>query len=92
MTYGEECPPGHLPVYSVGSTEEAHTLLVLACPKNAGNQFIAPELAAEQTLANLSAFSDRLHRAHDVLVKNGGCACSSSRSGRKKSTPSSPSY
>jgi hypothetical protein len=38
-------------------------LLTLACPTNRAGQFIAPELADEQTFENLQAFSDRLHDA-----------------------------
>lgn len=68
-------PEGSLPVYSVGTEDEAQRLLVLACPVGYDGQFVAPELAAEQTLENLEAFSDRLDRAHAILAKNGGCSC-----------------
>lgn len=75
MSFGTKLPRGHLPVYSVGDEEEADRLLIMTCPTNLRGEYIAPELAREQTLENLQAFSDRLHEAHDVLVKNGWCRC-----------------
>ena len=77
VTYGEVCPDGYLPAFSVGSTEEAKALLIFACPTNHKNQFIAPELSREQTLENLNAFAERLNNAHKVLVKMGKCTCTS---------------
>lgn len=55
--------------------EEARALLVLACPTTTAGEFVAPELADEQTMDNLDAFSRRLDRAHDVLVSRGECRC-----------------
>jgi hypothetical protein len=75
VTLGRACPEGFLPVYSVGSEEEAHRLLVLCCPRDNNGNFIARELAQEQTLERLSAFSDRLHAGHSLLVKSGECDC-----------------
>jgi hypothetical protein len=75
VSYGRSCPHGYLPVYSVGSEEEARRLLILACPKDLGGQFVAPELVEEQTIENLAAFSDRLHAAHEHLKKSGECDC-----------------
>lgn len=76
MHVGRTCPRGHLPVFSVGDEEEAQELLVLACPRNLDGEFVAEELAREQTLDNLFAFGARLARLHDeVLVPNGGCRC-----------------
>lgn len=66
--YGRSLPKGCLPVFSVDTEEEARRLLVLACPTNTEGQFIAPEVAAEQTLDNLALFSDRLKRAWDILA------------------------
>lgn len=48
---------------------------MLACPRGHDGRFYARELAAEQTLENLDAFSARLDRMHDILVKNGRCRC-----------------
>ncbi len=75
MDYGECIPEGFLPVYSVGNAEEAKALLVLTCETNNARQFIAKELAAEQTLDNLFAFGDRLNRYHAMLVQIGNCSC-----------------
>ncbi len=64
-------------MFSVADEEEAHDLIVLCCPTNATGQYVAPELAREQTLENLYAFGERLKKMHDeVLVPNGGCRCS----------------
>lgn len=38
-------------------------LLTATCPTNVDNQWVAPELAEEQTLENLQRFSDRLSAA-----------------------------
>lgn len=60
MGYGVSVPDGSLPVFSVDTEEEAKQLVVLACPTNAAGEYVAPELAAEQSLDSLSAFSVRL--------------------------------
>lgn len=75
--YGTVVPEGRLCVYSVGTEAEAKKLIVLACPRDLAGNFIAPELAREQTLENLDAFSERLHRAHELLKQSGECTCSS---------------
>ena len=62
-------------MFSVGSTEEANALLVLTCPRDLKMRFVARELAGEQTLENLAAFSDRLAAAHEALVRQGRCDC-----------------
>lgn len=69
MGYGVSVPEGSLPVFSVDSEEDARRLLVLTCPTNINNEFVAPELAEEQTLENLSAFSDRLAAAYERIFK-----------------------
>jgi hypothetical protein len=69
-------PQGHLPVFSVADEEEALELLTLACQTNVKGEFVATELAEEQTLENLNAFSDRLQLYHDqFLVPHGTCRC-----------------
>jgi hypothetical protein len=53
-------PEGSLQVFSVDTEEQARKLLVAACQTNLRGEFIASELAAEQTIENLDAFSARL--------------------------------
>ena len=69
-------PDGKLPVFSVGDEAEAKLLLTMTCPTNMDGDFVAPELAEEQTLENLYAFGDRLRTAHDKHLRGGDrCAC-----------------
>ena len=75
MGYGVTIEEGSLPVFAVGTMEEAKKLLTLACPTNLAGEFIAPELVEHQTLDNLYKFSDRLDRAHGHLTKAGQCEC-----------------
>lgn len=75
MRYGRSLPDGFMPVFSVGTEAEAQRLLVLSCPRNMQGEFVAAELAQEQTLENLQAFSDRLEVMHQILVSNGQCDC-----------------
>lgn len=56
-----------MPVYSVDTEEYAEELLVLTCQTDVSGQFIAHELADEQTLGNLAAFSDRLAERDEWL-------------------------
>lgn len=67
--YGVAVPEGHLPVFSVDTLDEARKLIVMACPTNQYGEYYARELAQEQTLDNLQAFSDRLHRAYAFMRK-----------------------
>lgn len=60
-------PDGKLPVFSVDTKEQARSLLVAACSTNAKGEFIASELATEQTLDNLYAFSDRLAKVAKLI-------------------------
>ena len=62
-------PEGFLPVYSVDTEEEAKQLLIAACPRNNNGDFIAPELATEQTLNNLYAFGHRLANIHERMKR-----------------------
>jgi hypothetical protein len=48
----------------------------MACPMNAHGQYVAVELAREQTIENLQRFSDRLDAVHEMLKANGRCRCS----------------
>lgn len=75
VRYGRTMPDGFLPVYSVGTEDEAQELLVLACPTNLKGEYVAVELAEEQTLDNLRAFGDRLDQAHKLIVERGDCRC-----------------
>jgi hypothetical protein len=61
-----------LPVYSVQTEEEAARLLALACPRNYQGQYVAPELAAEQTLERLLAFGERLDGLYRKLILPSG--------------------
>jgi hypothetical protein len=63
--YGVSVPKGSLPVFSVDSEDEAHRLLTLACGTNFRGEFVADELAREQTIDNLLAFGDRLKRVYE---------------------------
>lgn len=75
MGYGRSTPDGSLPVYSVGTEEEAEELLVMACPTNSEGRFVAPDLVQEQTIENLEKFGLRLDRYHEILVEKGHCNC-----------------
>ena len=78
MGFGTKLPEGMLPVFSVGSEDEAQRLLATCCPLNYQGEYIASELVAEQTLENLEAFGQRLQQAHDLYLK-GTEACSCGR-------------
>ena len=69
VRYGRNTPEGFLPVYSVDTEDEAHSLLVAACGKNMDGEFVARELVTEQTLENLYAFGDRLAEIHKMMQK-----------------------
>jgi hypothetical protein len=64
-----------LPVFSVADKREARTLLTIACSTTISGDFIAEELAEEQDLNNLEAFSARLDLVHDYLIGKGHCRC-----------------
>jgi hypothetical protein len=57
-------PKGALPVFSVNSDDEAERLIVAACPRDIEGNYYARELAEEQSLENLEAFSQRLERIY----------------------------
>ena len=65
-----EAPEGRLPVFSVDTEEEARALITLTCPMDAEGHYYARELADEQTLENLQAFSDKLARAWAMMRKS----------------------
>lgn len=75
MGFGEVCDPRTLPIYSVGTAEEAKELLVLTCPTNAKGEFVSPETAQEQTLEKLDEFGLRLDRGHELMKLRGRCCC-----------------
>lgn len=62
-------PDGMLPVFSTNTEAEARSLLVLTCPLGADGHYYARELAADQTLENLQAFSDKLQRGWELMKK-----------------------
>ena len=55
-------------MYSVDSEEEARALIVATCKRGLDGRFYAPELAQEQSLVILQAFSDRLEKAHEAIM------------------------
>lgn len=75
MAFGRKVKEGHLAVFSVTTEEEAQALIVLTCPMDDEGKPYARELAAEQTLENLEAFSTKLDKAHDHMIANGNCRC-----------------
>lgn len=58
---------GFLPIFSVDTEDEARELLALTCPRNLDGEYVAPELAEEQTLDKLYSFGDRLRRAYEGM-------------------------
>lgn len=61
MGHGVSVPEGHLPVFSVATEEDARLLIGAACNfDHESGEYFARELAQEQTLENLYAFSVRL--------------------------------
>jgi hypothetical protein len=73
VDYGYVIPEGRLPVFSTCCEDRAKALIVLACETNLHGEYIARELALEQTLENLEAFSERLDQAHDRLPACTAC-------------------
>ena len=67
MRYGRTAEPGFLPIYSVDTAAEANDLLTAACERNLDGEFVARELAQEQTLENLYKFGDRLRDVHERI-------------------------
>jgi hypothetical protein len=64
-------------VTSVGSRREAKALIVATCKRSdAGDGYYAPELAQEQTLENLYAFSARVEAIHAMyFADTDRCDC-----------------
>jgi hypothetical protein len=60
-------PKGFLPVFSVDNEEEAKQLIVLCCPADDAGNYYARELADEQNLDNLRAFSDKLAKGYKMM-------------------------
>lgn len=87
MTAGPVVPDGSLPVYSVDTEAEARKLIVLTCSRDDRGNYYSRELAIARAssprnladiraqLDTLDAFSDKIDRAHTVLVKSGHCTC-----------------
>lgn len=72
VRFGQKCPDGFLPVFSVDTEDEARQLLTLACPRNMDGEFVARELAEEQTLGNLTAFGQRLAELYERMKSRSG--------------------
>ena len=75
VNYGRVTPAGRLPVFSTKTAECAAALIEFSCETNCEGEHVARELAEEQTLENLQAFSDRLAMVHEIMVERGGCKC-----------------
>ena len=73
--HGRVTPNGSLPVFSTKTAACAEALIIASCGTNLTGQHIARELAVEQTLENLEAFSTRLDGIHAMLVERGACKC-----------------
>lgn len=54
-------------MFSVDSEQEARDLILLCCPRDDAGTFYARELAHEQTLENLQAFSDKLAKGYEMI-------------------------
>ncbi|HSR79082.1 MAG TPA: hypothetical protein VLN57_21090 [Xanthobacteraceae bacterium] len=67
MRYGRSVPDGFLPVFSVDTEEQARQLILLTCPRDAEGTHYARELAQEQTLENLQAFSDKCAKGWEMM-------------------------
>lgn len=62
-------------MFSVGTEKGAKMLLTLACEMNRDGEYIARELAFDQSLDSLESFGDRLQVYHDIAKKKGLCEC-----------------
>lgn len=67
MRFGRSVPDGFLPVFRVPTEADAKLLVVSACETNLDGDYIARELAHEQNLDNLDAFSQRLESVWDRI-------------------------
>ena len=56
-------------MFTTNNREEAELLVTLACPTNMDGDYYAPELAQEQTIENLHAFSHRLADLYDRFIQ-----------------------
>lgn len=59
-------PNGALPVFSTNSEDEARRLIVACCPTDHEGNYYSRELAHEQTLENLEAFSMKLEGVYSM--------------------------
>lgn len=64
-----ECPEGFLPVFSVNDEEEARRLIVATCGRGEDGEYYSKELAREQNLDVLQAFSDKLARTYALISR-----------------------
>jgi hypothetical protein len=82
VRFGRTVPieDGFLPIFSVDTEEEAKALLILTCSSNMAGEYIARELAQEQTLENLYAFGDRLRAGYERIKARNGSSAATRRS------------
>lgn len=69
MGFGLKTPDGYLPVFSTNTKAEAKELIALTCPMGYDGHYYARELANEQTIDNLHAFSDKLAAAWKIMKR-----------------------
>lgn len=83
-------PSGNLPVFSVGSQEEADALIELALAhgvlaRQCGGDLVAVGLAYEQSLERLGEFGADLAALHDEhLVPTARCECVADPAGERR--------
>lgn len=65
-------PKGHLPVFGCDTEEQAKALITATCSLGYQGEYIARELAEEQTIESLSVFSSRLEAVWDRIAPNHG--------------------
>lgn len=54
-------------MFSTDTEDEARMLIVMTCPMGDDGNYYSRELAQEQSLGNLQAFSDKLQRTWDLV-------------------------
>ena len=57
-------------MFGVETEKDAEALIIMTCPRGMDGKYYAKELAQEQTLENLVAFSDLLQKAWDFMQEN----------------------
>ena len=58
-----------MPVFTTNTLEASKMLVELSCGTNIKGDYIANELAEEQSMKNLQMFSDRLNQIYEKHIK-----------------------